>query len=151
MPGITLPGYRRRPARPTGCLRKRDGKYACRAGTTSRYSFGDAITARDVNYADSGLGRVSEVGAYPANRWGLHDMHGHVWEWVEDDWHELPGSADGRIAVEGCGNIPGYAPLRVARRLLAHPFEVLPVCLPHEEPIGIRYSGVGFRVARTLS
>jgi len=78
-------------------------------------------------------------------------MHGYVWEWVEDDWNELPGSADGRIAVEGCGNIPGYAPLRVARRLLAHPFEVLPVCLPHEEPIGIRYSGVGFRVARTLS
>ena len=109
-------------------------EYACRAGTTSRYSFGDAITARDVNYADSGLGRTSEVGAYPANRWGLHDMHGHVWEWVEDDWHELPGSADGRIAVEGCGNIPGYAPLLVARRLLAHPFEVLPVCLPHEEP-----------------
>jgi formylglycine-generating enzyme required for sulfatase activity len=63
-------------------------EYACRAGTTSRYSVGDTITPRDANYEDSGLGRTSEVGAYPPNPWGLHDMHGNVWEWVEDDWHE---------------------------------------------------------------
>jgi formylglycine-generating enzyme required for sulfatase activity len=63
-------------------------EYACRAGTTSRYSFGDAITPDRANYCDSGLGRTSEVGAYPANPWGLHDMHGNVWEWTEDDWHE---------------------------------------------------------------
>jgi formylglycine-generating enzyme required for sulfatase activity len=63
-------------------------EYACRAGTTSRYSFGDAITPGNANYADSDLGRTSEVDTYPANRWGLHDMHGNVWEWVEDDWHE---------------------------------------------------------------
>jgi formylglycine-generating enzyme required for sulfatase activity len=63
-------------------------EYACRAGTTARYSFGDAITPKDANYADSGLSRTSEVGTYPANSWGLYDMHGNVWEWVEDDWHE---------------------------------------------------------------
>ena len=60
----------------------------CRAGTTTRYSFGDAITPDNANYADSGLGRTSEVGAYLANLWGLHDVHGNVWEWVADDWHE---------------------------------------------------------------
>jgi formylglycine-generating enzyme required for sulfatase activity len=63
-------------------------EYACRAGTMSRYSFGDAISPMDANYRDSRLRRTSEVGAYPANPWGLHDMHGNVWEWVEDDWHE---------------------------------------------------------------
>jgi formylglycine-generating enzyme required for sulfatase activity len=62
-------------------------EYACRAGTTTRYSFGNAITPRDANYDDS-VGQTSEVGTYPANRWGLHDMHGNVYEWVEDDWHE---------------------------------------------------------------
>jgi formylglycine-generating enzyme required for sulfatase activity len=63
-------------------------EYACRAGTTSRYSFGDAITPKDANYGDSGLRSTSEVGAYAPNPWGLHDMHGNVWEWVEDDWHK---------------------------------------------------------------
>jgi formylglycine-generating enzyme required for sulfatase activity len=63
-------------------------EYACRAGTTSRYSFGDAITKKKANYDDSGLGRTWKVGAYPANPWGLHDMHGNVSEWAEDDWHE---------------------------------------------------------------
>src|SRR5262249_48685014 len=63
-------------------------EYACRASTTSRYSFGDAITPRNANYDASGLGRTREVGAYPANPWGLYDMHGNVWEWVEDDWHD---------------------------------------------------------------
>ena len=108
-------------------------EYACRAGTTSRYTFGDAITSDDANYADLALGRTSEVGAYPANEWGLHDMHGNVWEWVEDDWHEnyrgapTDGSAwkDYRSSLES-------APLRFARRLLDRRFEVLPVRLPRQ-------------------
>jgi formylglycine-generating enzyme required for sulfatase activity len=68
-------------------------EYACRAGTTTRYPFGDMITTRVANYTpdnltDRGLQRTKEVGAYPPNRWGLHDLHGNVFEWVEDDWHE---------------------------------------------------------------
>lgn len=55
-------------------------EYACRAGTTTLYWFGDTITPKDANYAKSELHRTSEVGAYPANPWGLHDMHGNVLE-----------------------------------------------------------------------
>jgi formylglycine-generating enzyme required for sulfatase activity len=63
-------------------------EYACRAGTTTRYAFGDAITPKDANYSESKLGKTTEVGSYPPNAWGLYDMHGNVWEWVEDVWHE---------------------------------------------------------------
>lgn len=80
-------------------------EYACRAGTTSRYSFGDAITPVYANYGDSGLGRTSLVGAYPANPWGLHDMHGNVWEWIEDDWHDnYNGAPTDGSAWKGVGN-----------------------------------------------
>jgi formylglycine-generating enzyme required for sulfatase activity len=61
-------------------------EYACRAGTTTRYAFGDAITSKDANYSESKLDKTTEVGAYPPNAWGLHDMH--VREWVEDIYHD---------------------------------------------------------------
>ena len=67
-------------------------EYACRAGTTTPFSFGETITPSQVNYdgnytyAGSATGvyrkRTVEVGSLPANPWGLHEMHGNVWEWV---------------------------------------------------------------------
>ena len=117
-------------------------EYACRAGTTTRYSFGDGIAPNQANYADSGIGRTSEVNAYSPNPWGLHDMHGNVWEWVEDEWHDkLPGCAGGRIGAEGPGSTPESAPLRFARRLLGLQSEGLPVRLPqraHRRPPELR-------------
>jgi formylglycine-generating enzyme required for sulfatase activity len=127
-------------------------EYACRARTTTRYSFGDAITTREANYADSGLGRTSEVGAYPANPWGLHDMHGNVCEWVEDDWHEsyrgapTDGSAwkeakeptDSRLCVLRGGSWGSHP--RHCRSAYRVRFVT-----------GGRVNDVGFRVARTLS
>jgi formylglycine-generating enzyme required for sulfatase activity len=62
-------------------------EYACRAGTTTRYWWGDAITPKNANYEESNLGKTTEVGRYPANPCGLSDMHGNVWEWVEDVYH----------------------------------------------------------------
>ena len=60
-------------------------EYACRAGTTARYAFGDKITEKDANYGGN-IRKTTKVGAYPANARGLRDMHGNVWEWVEDCW-----------------------------------------------------------------
>ena len=58
-------------------------EYACRAGTTTAYSFGDRITKNDANFDDS---TIRAVGSYKPNAFGLYDMHGNVWEWCED-WY----------------------------------------------------------------
>jgi len=127
-------------------------EYACRAGTTTRYSFGHAITPDKANYADSGLGRTSEVGAYLANPRGLHDMHGNVWEWVEDDWHENYRNApsDGS-AWKDSGKIqePRLCALRGGS--WSGSWRVCRSASRDWNFTDNRRSGVGFRVARTLS
>jgi formylglycine-generating enzyme required for sulfatase activity len=59
-------------------------EYACRAGTTMRYSWGDNITPQLANYNKSGFKKTVEVGSYAATPWGFFDMHGNVWEWTAD-------------------------------------------------------------------
>jgi sulfatase modifying factor 1 len=69
-------------------------EYACRAGTTSAFSFGDTIDGaqsnvmgfypKDAPKTERDLGQTSDVKKYPPNPWGLYDMHGNVWEWCHD-------------------------------------------------------------------
>jgi formylglycine-generating enzyme required for sulfatase activity len=61
-------------------------EYACRAETETAYHFGPKLTEELANYGLS-VRKTTPVGQYPANRWGLHDMHGNVWEWCYDHQH----------------------------------------------------------------
>jgi len=59
-------------------------EYACRAGTTTLYSWGNSINASLTNYNGSGLNKTVVVGSYQPNRWGFFDLHGNVGEWCID-------------------------------------------------------------------
>ena len=92
-------------------------EYACRAGTTTPFHFGETITCElanynaSKNYADESQGeelnQTTPVGQYPSNAFGLYDMHGNVWEWCLDDWHSgYQGvSADGSAWFDNNDNL----------------------------------------------
>ena len=142
-------------------LTEAEWEYAARAGTTGPFHFGNTISTDRANYNGnytygSGSKGVSRrktvpVGSFPANRFGLHDVHGNVWEWVEDCWHGHDSYAgapsDGSAWTTGgeCGRhvLRGgswdYRPrgLRSAYRYWL--------------ATGNRDDNDGFRVARTLT
>jgi formylglycine-generating enzyme required for sulfatase activity len=133
-------------------------EYACRAGSSTPFHFGATITSALANYdgnttyADGRKGvyreQTTPVGLFPANPWGLHDMHGNVWEWCLDHWHKsyegaptdgsawLNDSDEGSRLLRGGSwlSLPGYC--RSAHRYHGRPdsavneggFRV--VCLP---------------------
>jgi formylglycine-generating enzyme required for sulfatase activity len=78
-------------------------EYACRAGTTTAFAFGATLTPRDANIGRPFRGEppgfpkgsAEPVGRYPANAWGLHDMHGNEFEWCRDWFHRpITGGID---------------------------------------------------------
>ena len=127
-------------------------EYAARAGTTTKYHWGDGIGRNRANcdgcrsqWDDM---RTAPVGSFQANGFRLHDMHGNAFEWVEDCWNESYAGApsDGSAWRQGdCGS-------RVMRggTFSYHP-RYLRSASRGKDSAGSRSRKVGFRVARTLT
>ena len=82
-------------------------EYAARAGTSTNYWWGDKLKKKYANCRKCGTewsGKQSApVGSFPPNQWGIHDMHGNIWEWTADCWNPNHEGAptDGSVRSEG--------------------------------------------------
>ena len=133
-------------------LSESEWEYAARGGTTTRYHWGDRVGRHAANCAGCGSRwdgtGTSPAGSFSPNPFELYDMHGNVWEWVEDCWHEdyVGAPSDGGAWTSGgdCGR----------RVLRGGSFFTSPALLRSayrsHDPSGIRHRLIGFRVARAL-
>ena len=119
-------------------------EYACRAGTTTAYHLGGLLTA-DMANIDRSVNQTTPVGLYGvANPWGLYDMHGNVWEWCQDHWHDNYKGAptDARAWIEG-----GESARRIVRggSWSCYPWGCRSAYRGYSSPSS-RYNDIGFRV-----
>jgi formylglycine-generating enzyme required for sulfatase activity len=127
-------------------LTEAEWEYCCRAGTETAYSFGDTITEEQAQFLAK---QTVEVGTFPSNAFGLHDMHGNLWEWCEDAW------ATDYTGAPADGSARTSADESISRVLRGGSWDDLPQDLRSAQRDvsrpGSRSSYLGFRLARTLS
>jgi formylglycine-generating enzyme required for sulfatase activity len=138
--------------KPYRLLTEAEWEYAARAGTRSAFATGETLQGKQAQFggASGDVGQTVPVGSFPPNAFGLHDMHGNVWEWVEDCWHDHYENApeSGAAWLEANDGACGFriyrggswfnvrSVVRSANRTGSAP--------------GFSISNIGFRVARTL-
>ncbi len=141
-------------------LTEAEWEYCCRAGTSTPFSWGSSISTDQANYdgnytySDGVKGKYRRqtvpVDDFSPNPWGLYQMHGNVWEWVADHWHDnydgAPSDGSSWVNTDGSDNS-----LRVLR---GGSWDYLPQILRSAVRLrydrGIRFDYIGFRITRTL-
>jgi formylglycine-generating enzyme required for sulfatase activity len=164
-----LPWLTRRTGKTYRLLSEAEWEYAARAGSSRKYSWGDQIGRNRAHCIGCGSqrspsprGRVSDndnncvsptlcstapVGSFEANAFGLYDMHGNVWQWVQDNWHPNYQGAP----TDGTVWSGGDSSFRVFRggSFIGTPLFLRSANRVGNQPNGRDYT-FGFRVARTL-
>ena len=115
-------------------------EYACRAGTTTAYSFGASITQQQANF---GSGGTDACGSLPANQWGFREMHGNVWEWCEDGYERTASSTQDAVNQNSSTSrvLRGGAWVNVTSFVRS--------AVRSDGAPDVTSGGVGFRVARS--
>ena len=134
-------------------LSEAEWEYAARAGSgTRKYSWGNEVGRNRANCAECGsrwdAKQTAPVGSFAANAFGLYDMHGNVWEWVQDCWNATYAGApaDGSAWEQGGCNhrvLRGGSWVSDPRNLRS--------AIRYWDTTGNRFDSVGFRVARRLT
>jgi formylglycine-generating enzyme required for sulfatase activity len=137
---------------PYRLLTEVEWEYAARAGTTTAYYWGDDIGKGNANCngcgSQWGAKQTSPVGSFAANQFGLYDMAGNVWQWVQDCYH---GNYDG-APTDGSAWTSGDCSKPVVRGGSWDYFpQHLRSAIRNRYPSGLRYGNLGFRVGRTLT
>ena len=140
-------------------FRSAEREYVTRAGTMTPFWWGDHISTNEANYSGGysrtysageakKRGKTMPVDSLKANPWGLYHVHGNVFEWLEDCWHEDYRGAptDGSAWIAG-----GNCAKRVVRgRSWNDEPQYLRAASRYAVPVGTQDTGLGFRVARAL-
>ena len=126
-------------------------EYAARAGSSTKYSWGNDIGSNRANcdneYCGDRWDYTAPAGSFSANAWGLHDMHGNVWEWVQDCWNDSYAGAPG----DGSAWTNGECGLRVIRggSWFYGPW-YLRSAFRYWTARSYRHNNIGFRLAQDL-
>jgi formylglycine-generating enzyme required for sulfatase activity len=127
-------------------LSEAEWEYAARAGTSTRYWWGEDIDELRANYDDARLERTTPVDTYPPNQFGLQDMLGNVWEWTQDTYNpSYVGAPD-----DGSSWVADTQRRVIRGGCWYYDASFLAASARLGMDTSIRFNSIGFRVARTI-